>query len=57
MINWLPCAYALSLIVGVAVIASAAGYMLGRWCEQISLLAIFGPKHPADLMARTQPFR
>jgi hypothetical protein len=57
MIDWLPCGYALSLIVGFAALASAAGYVLGRWREQLSLLEIFGPKHPTDLMSRTESFR
>lgn len=42
--DWIPCAYALSLIgIGMAV-AAVASYHLGRWREQLSLLEALRPE-------------
>lgn len=38
--NWLPCPYAATL----AMLASVAGYGLGRWREQLRLLETLKPE-------------
>ena len=38
--SWLPCPYALSLVM----LAGIAGYVLGRWREQLRLLETFKPE-------------
>ena len=42
--DWIPCAYALSLIgIGMAV-SGVASYLLGCWREQLRLLEILRPE-------------
>ena len=44
MSDWIPCAYAVTLIgIGMAA-AGAASYLLGRWREQLRLLEILRPE-------------
>ena len=44
MNDWIPCAYALSMIgIGMAV-AAVASYLLGRWREQLYLLEVLRPE-------------
>lgn len=40
-----PCLYALSLIGIGSAVSALAGYWLGRWREQLSLLEICRPEH------------
>ena len=40
MSDWLPCAYAIALMLATG----AIGFLLGRWCEQLLLIALFKPE-------------
>ncbi len=44
MIDFLPCAYAATLIGGSTVIAAIIGFMAGRMREQLALLEVFRPE-------------
>ncbi len=45
MSDYLPCLYALVLIISGIVGAAVAGFELGRWREQLSLLELLKPQH------------
>lgn len=45
MSEWVPCAYASSLIGAGMAVAIVAGYLLGRWREQLSFLEMLRPEH------------
>ena len=44
MSEWVPCAYASSLIGAGMAVAIVAGYLLGRWREQLHLLEVLRPE-------------
>lgn len=45
MNTWMPCGYAVGLMVVSAALALVVGYGLGRWREQLALLETLRPEH------------